>query len=276
MNSFSWLLKTSSEIWNESSLQRNSLALWTLQTMRWAYHWGNSLHASRDICHLCCHPFSLVQTLGYNPRQRWRLLHKNLEPTSRTCQFSTIHLSATPRVSLACHRFFPTLGCFRGPFSRPLFGLPDHEMDSFSSRTYHNIDWKKTRQFAASCLLFACCTWGLVTYLSVSFLLLYLLWFFVKITVKFLNAMLCWSLLEKLFGPVFMAGTCCDWWSFMASWSGVVCCLSQECIYHHELWGGGFGGPPRLSLVHVHFGAAATPATVPRAPPVWDQPHAEK
>ena len=26
----------------------------------------------------------------------------------------------------------------------------------------------------------------------------------------------------------------------MASCSGVVCCLSQECIYHHELWGGGF------------------------------------
>lgn len=115
--------------------------------------------------HLFCTPFSLVQTLGYNPRQRWRLLHKNLEPTSRTCQFSTIHLSATPRVSLACHRFFPTLGCFRGPFSRPPFGLPDQEMDSFSSRTYHNIDWKKTRQFAASCLLFAC-TWGLVTDLS--------------------------------------------------------------------------------------------------------------
>ena len=44
----------------------------------------------------------------------------------------------------------------------------------------------------------------------------------------------------------------------------VFCCLSQECIYHHELWGGGFGGSPRLSSVHVQFGAAATPATVPR------------
>ena len=86
MSAFSWLDRTL-EICNESGLQRNSLAVWTLQ-MWWAYHWGNSLHAWRDIFHLRCP----VQTLGYHSRQCWRLLHKNLEPRSRTCQFSTIHL----------------------------------------------------------------------------------------------------------------------------------------------------------------------------------------